>query len=133
MAIDSSNVPHPVSPDGEPEFDLDAMQAIIELDPDGEAGLVAELVQTFVQDAGEKIAQLHQKLSSGDAAGIHALTHQLKSSSATLGLMRLSRISRTIDDDARHGSLELASRMIGELESAFAAGREWLEARVPGR
>lgn len=133
MSIDSSTATHPGSPDGEPEFDLDAMQAIIELDPDGEGGLVAELVETFVQDAGAKIAQLRQRVASGDAAGIHALTHQLKSSSATLGLMRLSRISRTIDDDARHGGLELAARLVGELESAFASGREWLQAQIPGR
>lgn len=131
MTIDPSSTLNAAGPAGEPEFDLDAFQAILELDPGGEAGLARELVDTFIQDAGQKIVQVRSRLSAGDAAGIHTLTHQLKSSAATLGLTLLSRISRTIDDDARHGGLEVASRLVADLESAFASGCAWLEARVP--
>lgn len=119
--------------DDELEFDLDAWKAIVELDPDGEAGLVKELADTFIGDAEDKLAELRGCLSASDAAGVHRLTHQLKSSAATLGLLRMSRISRTIDEDARRGGLETATRLLGALEAAYASGRDWLRARVGER
>ncbi|MEN9314285.1 MAG: hypothetical protein RIS35_678 [Pseudomonadota bacterium] len=117
--------------DMDPEFDLDAMQAIIELDPSGEAGLVRELVETFTQDSNQKLTQLRRHLSSGDAAAIHAVTHQLKSSSATLGLARFSRLSRAIDEDARRGGLETARKLVDELDAALVDGQAWLMRQIP--
>jgi HPt (histidine-containing phosphotransfer) domain-containing protein len=115
------------------DFDLEAWRAIAELDPTGETGLVAELTDTFIRDAGEKLGELRGHLAAGDAAGVHRLTHQLKSSAATLGLMRMSRISREIDEDARRGGLDAATRLIDALETAFASGSAWLRARAPQR
>lgn len=117
--------------DTDPEFDLDAMQAIIELDPQGEAGLVRELVETFTQDSNEKMAQIRSHLASGNAAAIHALTHQLKSSAATLGLARFSRLSRAIDEDARHGGLTVARELVDALGEALANGQAWLVRQIP--
>lgn len=117
--------------DTDPEFDLDAIQAIIELDPQGEAGLVRELVETFTQDSNEKMTQIRSHLATGDAAAIHALTHQLKSSAATLGLAKFSRLSRAIDEDARHGGLEITRLLVDELGEALAAGQVWLTRQIP--
>jgi len=130
MAIDD---PQPAPPAGDAEFDLEAWRAIAELDPSGESGLVAELTETFIRDVGEKLQSLRSLLSAGDAEGIHRLTHQIKASAATLGLMRMSRISRTIDEDARRGGLETAARMLDELESTFVSGSAWLRAHAPQR
>ena len=130
MAIDD---PKPAPQNGDAEFDLDAWRAVAELDPAGESGLVAELTETFIRDVGEKLQSLRSLLSAGDAEGIHRLTHQIKASAATLGLIRVSRISRTIDEDARRGGLEAAARMLDALDSAFASGSAWLRAHAPQR
>lgn len=131
------NSPRPDAPppsvyyDAEPEFDQACIKAIIELDPTGEAGLVKELHDTFVEDSSDKLARIRQLVETNDPAGIHALTHQLKSSAATLGLARLSRISRLIDDDARKGGMERARALVAPLGEAVVAGQAWLARQVP--
>lgn len=110
----------------EAEFDLACLESVAALDADGALGLIKELVSTFERDSQEKIDSVRRQLQAGDAAAIHALTHQLKSSSGTLGLTRVYRLSRQIDDDARLGSLAQATALVGQLEEALIAGRAWL-------
>lgn len=119
----------------EPEFDIACLQSVANLDPDGEIGLIRELAATFSRDSQEKIDGVRRQLETGDAGAIHALTHQLKSSSGTLGLLRVYRLSRQIDDDARQGGLAVARELFGQLEQALVSGRAWLEEfarRQPG-
>lgn len=108
------------------EFDLACLESVAALDADGALGLINELVSTFERDSQEKIDGVRRQLQAGDAAAIHALTHQLKSASGTLGLSRVYRLSRQIDDDARLGGLAQATALIGQLEEALIAGRAWL-------
>lgn len=117
------------------EFDVACLKAVAALDPNGEIGLIRELATTFARDSQEKIDGIRRQLDAGDAGAIHALTHQLKSSSGTLGLLRVYTLSRQIDDDARKGGLTVAQALFGQLETALASGRAWLmefAARHPG-
>jgi len=114
----------------EPEFDDASIEAVLSLDPDGELGLVKELVETFRHDAAAKLTGLRERITAGDAAGVHALTHQLKSSAGSLGLARVMHLSRVIDEDSRRGGLERATALIDELEACLASGLSWLEAKA---
>ena len=120
--------PHPSH--DEPEFDDASIEAVLSLDPDGELGLVKELVETFRHDAQAKVAGLRERIAAGDAAGVHTLTHQLKSSAGSLGLARVMRLSRDIDEDSRRGGLERAIALIDALESGLETGLVWLEAKA---
>jgi len=62
-----------------------------------------ELVEAYVAEATGYLEAMVGAVSSGDVAAIVRPAHTLKSSSATLGAMRLPAISRRIEEAGREG------------------------------
>ena len=64
-----------------PVFDRDAVLDFV----DGEFDLLQELVQDFLQELPSQVVQIQNAITEGDAAVVHNVTHQLKSSIGNLG------------------------------------------------
>ena len=108
------------------EFDLEIFSGVRALDPDGATGLLRELVEAFLSDVDEKLPRIRASIDAADAASLHAITHQMKSSAGSLGLMRVSRLCREIDEDARTGGVSRGATLLSTLESALGSARDWL-------
>lgn len=63
------------------------------------------LVRVFLDDAPRAIARIHDLARKQDIAGIAAPAHTLKSTSANLGALVLSAQARSMELDARQGTL----------------------------
>jgi PAS domain S-box-containing protein len=66
------------------------------LDELGDPEVGAQLAQMFLDGAAKRITALEEAIAASDTGRVHALAHALKGSSATVGAMRISELSRTL-------------------------------------
>jgi HPt (histidine-containing phosphotransfer) domain-containing protein len=87
----------------------------------GDESFVAELAATYLAEGPGYLQALEAAVASGDVAGAVRPAHTLKSSSASLGAMRLSEISRGIEYAAREGRADGLSAAVEEAKAAWEA------------
>jgi HPt (histidine-containing phosphotransfer) domain-containing protein len=85
-------------------------------DPD----FVRDLVETYLADVLVQLEGIDSAIAASDADALVRPAHTLKSSSVTLGALRLGDISRTLEMTGRSGALDATAR-----ENADAAHAEW--------
>ncbi|MEB3274185.1 MAG: Hpt domain-containing protein [Prochlorothrix sp.] len=85
------------------------------------------LTETFTQDTPEMLAQMRQSAEQEDADGLRRSAHTLKSSSATLGATRLSKLCLLLEQQAREGNLDQALERVTQAEAAYAEAKTGLE------
>ena len=86
----------------------------------GDIGFVRELVETYLAETPAQLDAMTAAVEADDADALVRPAHTLKSSSATVGAMRLSSVARELEMAGRTGALEPA--VPGRLEAARA---EW--------
>ncbi|WP_170149590.1 hybrid sensor histidine kinase/response regulator [Rhodoplanes roseus] len=79
---------------------------------------VCQVVETFLADSRDRIAQLRSHVTAG-AAGIELEAHTLKGAAGTLGFMRLSELARRLEEDARAGRSRGLEAQVEALAAAF--------------
>ena len=80
---------------------------------------VAELIETFVEDARELVATLRRALAEADVDAFRRAAHSLKSTSETLGAVGLAALARELEAMARAGSLQGAAERIEPLVAGY--------------
>jgi HPt (histidine-containing phosphotransfer) domain-containing protein len=83
-------------------------------------GFVRELIQTYLADTPMQFEGMSEAVEADDATALVRPAHTLKSSSATVGAMRLSSLARELEMAGRSGSLDAAPRA-----GLDAARTEW--------
>lgn len=78
-----------------------ALQRLRDLDPDGRSKLLARVAQAFEASLGRLLPQLRAAQAAGDAEGIRHVAHTLKSSAASIGAVKLSRMCADMEAMAR--------------------------------
>jgi HPt (histidine-containing phosphotransfer) domain-containing protein len=106
--------PVPIAPadvalvSGAAPIDLTAIELIRDMERRGATRLLERLVSTYVATAARLVAQAAYALKAGDGASLQHAAHTLKSSSANLGAIELSRRFGVLERHARDGKLEEA-------------------------
>jgi two-component system, sensor histidine kinase and response regulator len=90
--------------------------------------MAEKLIALFLKETPKLIAAITEGLAKGDNAAVRRATHQLKSSSASLGGLALSALARKIEFDANEDRLDDAPGRGREIEAQFAALTASLEA-----
>jgi two-component system sensor histidine kinase/response regulator len=98
----------------------------------GDARFVQELVETYLADTPVQLKAMTAAVEVDDAAALVRPAHTLKSSSATVGAMRLSSVARELEMAGRSGTLDPAARAMldsahTEWKAAADAFGEWLK------
>jgi len=91
----------------------------------GDEAFIADLVATYLAEGPDHLAGIAAGVAAGDAGAVIRPAHTLKSSSASLGAMRLSQIAREIEFAGRN---EETAALPEQLESARAAWDATVEA-----
>lgn len=84
-----------------PTLDLDVIEGLRELGGDDDPGLVMELIEMFLDDAPERLAEMTQGVDTGDLEMMVRSAHTLKSAAANMGAMLLSHICTEMEAAAR--------------------------------
>jgi HPt (histidine-containing phosphotransfer) domain-containing protein len=86
--------------DGAPVLDL-AVVAELRASTGDDAEFMAELVEAYVSEGAENLEGILAAAAAADPTAIVRPAHSLKSTSASLGAMRLSAICRAIEEAGR--------------------------------
>jgi HPt (histidine-containing phosphotransfer) domain-containing protein len=103
----------------------DAVIAELRDSTGGDDEFIRELVEAYVSEAKGYLDAMTATAAAADPASIVLPAHTLKSSSATLGAMRLAAIARGIEEAGRAGR---SDSLVEDVEQARAAWTETLAA-----
>ena len=106
-----------------PVLDDGVLQEVLEA-TGGDREFVRELIDTYLTDAPEQLGAMTAAIDADDPAALVRPAHTLKSSSATVGAMRLAAVARELEMAGRSGLLEPSAQ-----EQLDAARTEWDAAR----
>lgn len=98
-----SSTPHDPSPAGT-SLDEGALARLRELDPDGRHGVVERVLRTYESSLVRQLDQMRAELAAPRATVLGALAHTLKSSSASVGALALSRACEAFEQRSRAGA-----------------------------
>lgn len=108
-------------------LDSSALDRLRELDPDGKHGVLQRVLSTFEASLSQMLAQLAAELGAGRMRAVADIAHKLKSSSAAVGAMALSRSCAEVEQRQRAGApIQLdddVRRLITDGELALRAVR----------
>ncbi len=106
-------------------LDAQALARLRELDPDGRLGVLNRVLAAFETSVQRMVVQLQAQGEAGDAKAVAGVAHTLKSSSASVGALSLSRACAEVEAKLRKGDtagmhLDI-SRLISEGQAALHA------------
>lgn len=110
----------------QPVLDRDILDELADIMED-EFG---ELVEAFLEDSPRLMTEIESGLTENDAHRVAEAAHSLKSSSANLGVMRLSAIAKEIETSGRAGDMNGCASLSKDLSNAWAESKQALETIV---
>ena len=102
-------------------IDIDALRRLAELDPTGANRLLQRVFQAFESSALRMLPQAQAALASGDLAGVRHVAHTLKSSSASIGAIKLSRLCAEIETMVRLETVDGLPARVAEMDRETTA------------
>ena len=114
-----------------PESTIDP-STFAELQETAGAEFVAELVDTFLEEAPTMLAELRAARSKADADRFRRAAHSLKSNSHTFGALALGALARELELTGMDANPARDNARIDALESEYARVAAELKARRRG-
>jgi HPt (histidine-containing phosphotransfer) domain-containing protein len=111
-------------------LDRAVLASLRELQEEGDPDIVVEIGGLFLKHSPEKVNAIMQSAENGDAKALQTAAHSLKSSSAYIGAMRLSTLSKELEMMARSNSLTGAKEKAQMLKDEFALAMQAIENEI---
>jgi signal transduction histidine kinase/DNA-binding response OmpR family regulator/HPt (histidine-containing phosphotransfer) domain-containing protein/PAS domain-containing protein len=99
---------------------------------------MVELIDSFLEDAPQLLAELDEFVAGGDAAGVRRVAHSLKSNGADFGATTFSNLCKELEMMGKEGAIDGAADLTADIaaeyrkvEAALVALRR--EGRIPSR
>lgn len=100
--------------------------ALARLERFGGRKLLHEMIALYLESAPDRLEAAAAGVAAGDAIAAENALHSLKSSSAQLGALKLSRLCETGEAIARGGSLTGLAELIVDGRHELTAVERWL-------
>lgn len=84
----------------------------------GDREFVVELIQSFLADSPPIVASMQAAAAAGDAAALRRTAHLLKSTSGSLGALRLAAACRAVEHAAEGG--EVRADLVADAADGYA-------------
>jgi len=111
-------------------IDRTVLASLRELQDVGDPDIIAEVGGLFVEHSPERINAILQAVEDKDARGLQVAAHSLKSSSAYVGAMRLSEMSKELEMMGRANVMEGAKEKAERLKAEYVRVRRELDAEI---
>jgi signal transduction histidine kinase/CheY-like chemotaxis protein/HPt (histidine-containing phosphotransfer) domain-containing protein len=111
-------------------IDMHVVRRLRQLQRAGNPDLVERLVSTFLKDAPLQIGELRAAIRESHAAGVTRAAHTLKSASANVGAVSLSRLCGELEGDASAGRLEGAQMAADAIDRALSEAISGLDRAI---
>ena len=103
-----------------PVLDEEALQRLRDLDPGGRNRLLERVLRAFETSVSRLAPQLVEARRRSDVQGIRHVVHTLKSSSASIGALRLSRLCAEIEAAVRQETTEGLAALLDDVDRELA-------------
>ncbi len=111
-------------------IDRSVLVSLRELQDVGDPDIIAEVGGLFIEHSPEKIKAILRAVESEDAKGLQVAAHSLKSSSAYVGAMHLSNMSKELEMMGRTQVLEGAREKAERLKAEHMRVMKALDAEI---
>lgn len=108
-------------------IDLSMLEAMIGCDVNE---FLAEMAPIFLAEAHPLLQRLQEAVMQRDADALRQAAHTLKGSSASLGMKKLSLLSKEVEQIGRSGALTAASAKLEEIEEEYERVKQTLTNEV---
>ena len=98
----------------------------------GDPDFLAELIDTYLDDAPRQVAAMRDAARTGRTERLVQPAHTLKGASASMGAAKLAELSRALELGARAGVVDDAADAVDGIAAELGRVREALLARKPG-
>ena len=113
--------------------DRNAWKSITGLQRPGKPDVLAKILSLYLADSHDVVATLCQGMADENAQVVNQAAHSLRSRSAMLGAVSLSKLCRQLEDLSRQGQLNEAQPLVAPLTEAFAHASEIFRAELERR
>jgi HPt (histidine-containing phosphotransfer) domain-containing protein len=104
-------------PDRPAVLDAQALAGLTMLDPTGANRLVQRVLSTYNGSLARLLQQIDEGQQRADAAAVRLAAHTLKSSSASIGALDLSRLCAAAEQAIRDGNLDAVPSIVQGLQA----------------
>ncbi len=111
-------------------IDQKALENIRALQSEGAEDILTRIITLFLDDTPKQLEKLHQALRDKDANTVRSIAHSLKSSSASLGALRMSTLLKELEEKGRTNSLVGAPELFVQVKNEFQKTIEALQAET---
>lgn len=102
-------------PDARPVMDWDRFSEVT----DGNEETMRELIELFYRQTTQQLCQIEAALKIGKADEVRRVAHSCAGASATLGMVRLAPVLRTLEKQAAEGNLGEAPQLFQNAGAEF--------------
>jgi HPt (histidine-containing phosphotransfer) domain-containing protein len=112
----------------DPSVDIKIIEELRSLQTDDEEDVVLEIIQIFIKTTTEMFKNMNQANSQKNLEPLRIMAHTLKSSTASVGAMKLCELVTEIEKLAKAGQKEEISEILIKAEQEFKSVQKELEA-----
>jgi len=116
-----------------PSVDQSVLRALRDLQREGKPDIQQRVIQAYFSSSPPLIAQLQEAVVVKNRETLQNAAHSLKSSSATVGALKLSEICRELEMSCRNKTLENATDRVAAIASEFREVKEILNKKITSR
>jgi HPt (histidine-containing phosphotransfer) domain-containing protein len=95
------------------------LQDLREIAGDDFEGLIAEVIDSYLEDSPPRVQGIHRAIAHDDGKGLQQSAHALKSSSLTVGATGLAQLCAQIEALGEMGNLERAATVISQFDAEY--------------
>ena len=101
-----------------PAVDPETVNALKDLNPD-DPNFLRELIDMFLQDVPERVAEIEQALAKQDAALLGRAAHTIKGSCSNFGAAGLMKVSLEMEHQGKKADFAAAAATLPMLKAEF--------------
>jgi HPt (histidine-containing phosphotransfer) domain-containing protein len=104
----------------QPALDHSVIDALRQLNEDGQPDVVNEVLGLFLTSAPAQLAAIEAAIAAQDAAGLQRTAHTLKGAASTIGANALQAACRHLEELGKQQHVHDAAHAIGDLRHEYA-------------
>ncbi len=111
-------------------IDYKIIQDIKELQMDGKPDILSKIIKAYISGTQASITELQNNSNGDTVKKLKIFTHTLKSSSASVGAVRLSELCKDLETACINNTVDDADNYIKTIESEFLKVKTALEKEI---
>lgn len=111
-------------------IDWQVLSGLKNLQIDGEPSIIGKVVTAYLEGSETLLSELSEAVTRGDVETLKNTSHSLKSSSANVGAMELSKFCKQLEMNCRDNDLAGGEELVADIRHHFTLVKDILETEI---